>query len=257
MPKSSHPVTQGDNPRLYQTIARQLATKIEEHAADPTWRVPSERELAEELGVSRPVVREAVIALEMKGIVEVRGRAGITILRRKSIRSALETALDLSEIDAGPGPFELLEARMAIESSAAGLAAERATRYDELELEDCIAQMEQETDVLLLHEQGDRNFHMTIARMTGNSVIVSMVEALWQQRDQSPMWRKLHEHIYPASVRPLWVGDHHAILAAIRMRNREAAYNAMSRHLRNVINELLEADERGRLYTGETDRKVR
>lgn len=89
---------------------------------------------------------------------------------------------------------------MAIESSAAGLAAERATKADEIALEECIKQMEEETDVLLLHEQGDRNFHMTIARMTGNAVIVSMVEALWQQRDQSPMWRRLHDHIYRCHV---------------------------------------------------------
>jgi DNA-binding FadR family transcriptional regulator len=228
--------------RLYQVVARQLARMIEENAGNRTWRMPSERELAEELGVSRPVIREAVIALEMRGIVEVKGRAGIVVLPAR----VSQVSFDLPDSDIGPGPFELLEARLAIEASAAALAAERATSYDLMVLEECIHQMERETDVVLLQEKGDRDFHMTIAKMTGNAIIVSMIETLWAQRDESVMWKKLHEHIHAESVRPLWIGDHHAVLSALRMRSPDAAYKAMARHIRNVINELMEADERGR-----------
>ncbi|MGR9173536.1 FadR/GntR family transcriptional regulator [Hyphomicrobiales bacterium] len=228
--------------RLYQIVARRIARMIEANAANPEWRMPSERELAEELQVSRPVVREAVIALEMRGIVEVKGRAGIVVLPARNVPSNF----DKISADIGPGPFELLEARLAVESSAAAMAAERATNYDILVLEECIAQMEQETNVMLLKEKGDRDFHMTIARMTGNAIIVSIVEALWAQRDESVMWRKLHEHIHAPSVRPLWIGDHHAVLTALRLRNPDAAYKAMARHIRNVSNELMDAYERGR-----------
>jgi len=105
MVKTSRSVRPGDNQRLYQAVARQLAGTIEDHASDPAWRMPSERELAEELGVSRPVIREAVIALEMKGIVEVRGRTGTAILRRSSVRSVLENAFELQDIDVGPAPL--------------------------------------------------------------------------------------------------------------------------------------------------------
>jgi DNA-binding FadR family transcriptional regulator len=233
---------QGDQ-RLYQTVARQIARLIEQNIKDPTWRMPSERELAEMLEVSRPVVREAVIALEMRGVVEVRGRAGIVVL---STRGG-QLNFDLIGTDIGPGPFELLDARLAIEASAAALAAERVTTYDIMVLEECIAQMERETDVVLLQEKGDRDFHMTIAKMTNNAIIVSMIEALWVQRDESVMWKKLHERIHAEAVRPLWVGDHHAIVAALKTRNPDAAYKAMARHIRNVISELLEADERGRV----------
>lgn len=228
--------------RLYQIVARRIARMIEANAGNPDWRMPSERDLAEELQVSRPVVREAVIALEMRGIVEVKGRAGIVVLPARNIPSNFEKI----STDIGPGPFELLEARLAVESSAAAMAAERATSYDILVLEECISQMEQETNVMLLKEKGDRDFHMTIARMTGNAIIVSIVEALWAQRDESVMWRKLHEHIHAPSVRPLWIGDHHAVLTALRLRNPDAAYKAMARHIRNVSNELMEAYERGR-----------
>lgn len=228
--------------RLYQIVARRIAKMIEANAKDPAWRMPSERELAEELEVSRPVVREAVIALEMRGIVEVRGRTGIVVLPAR----VNQINFDRIGTDIGPGPFELLEARLAVESSAAAMAAERATSYDIAVLEECIAQMQHETDVMLLNEKGDRDFHMTIARMTGNAIIVSIIETLWEQRDESMMWKKLHEHIHAPSVRPLWIGDHHAIVAALRIRNPDAAYKAMARHIRNVSNELLEANERGR-----------
>jgi len=234
--------TRQQGERLYQTVARRIARIIETHSKNPDWRMPSERELAEELEVSRPVVREAVIALEMRGIVEVKGRTGITVL---PVRGPI-SAFDKITADAGAGPFELLDARMAVESSAAAMAAERATSYDLATLEDCMAQMEYETNAQLDHEKGDRDFHMTIARMTGNAIVLSIIERLWVQRDESLMWKKLHEHIHAPSVRPLWIGDHHAVLTALRMRNPEAAYKAMARHIQNVSKELMEADERGR-----------
>lgn len=215
---------------------------IEAHADDPDWHLPSERELAEELQVSRPSVREAVIALEMRGVVEVRGRAGIVVLPAK----ANLINFDAINTDIGAGPFELLQARQVVEAGAASLAAQHATSYDIMQLEEAIARMEQETDAVLLNEKGDRDFHMTIANLSGNAIIVSIVEALWAQRDASLMWKKLHEHIHAQHVRPLWIGDHHAIVAALKIRNPEAAHKAMSRHIANVADELLQADERGR-----------
>lgn len=235
--------------RLYQIVARRIARMIEDNAGNPNWHLPSERELAEELQVSRTVVREAVIALEMRGVVEVRGRAGIVVLPARFS----QIGFDAINTDIGPGPFELLEARLAVEAGAAYLAAQRATNYDIMELEECISQMQLETDVALLSEKGDREFHMTIANMTGNAIIVSMVEALWAQRDASRMWKKLHEQIHAENVRPLWIGDHHAVVAALRMRNPEAAHKAMARHITNVINELLQADERGRFADSAED----
>ncbi|WP_313958426.1 FadR/GntR family transcriptional regulator [Chelativorans salis] len=233
--------------RLYQIVARRIARMIEENAGRPEWHLPSERELAEELQVSRTVVREAVIALEMRGLVEVRGRAGIVVLPTRPN----QLGFDAINTDIGPGPFELLEARLAVESGAAYLAAQRATNYDIMELEECISRMQPDTGAVPSSEKGDREFHMTIANITGNAIIVSMVEALWAQRDASRMWKRLHEHIHDESVRPMWIGDHHAIVAALKMRNPEAAHKAMARHITNIINELLQADERGRFMDNE------
>ncbi|WP_281354753.1 FadR/GntR family transcriptional regulator [Chelativorans alearense] len=233
--------------RLYQIVARRIARMIEENAGKPEWHLPSERELAEELQVSRTVVREAVIALEMRGLVEVRGRAGIIVLPTRPG----QLGFDAINTDIGPGPFELLEARLAVEAGAAYLAAQRATNYDIMELEECISRMQAEAGATPSSEKGDREFHMTIANITGNAIIVSMVEALWAQRDASRMWKRLHEHIHHENVRPMWIGDHHAIVAALKMRNPEAAHKAMAHHITNIINELLQADERGRFMDDE------
>lgn len=234
--------------RLYQTVARKIAEMVAQNRHEPGWRLPSERELSEQLGVSRPVVREAVIALEVKGMVEVRRSQGIVVLPEPPhTMNFIGLGADI-----GPGPFELLEARLSIEANAAALAAERMPAKAMVELESYIDQMHRENDVLLLNENGDRSFHMLIARSSGNAVIASLVEALWQQRDNSIMWRKLHEHIHAPSIRPLWIGDHYAILSALRLRNAEAAKRAMERHIKNVMNELLEASENGQVEVVET-----
>lgn len=231
------------NKRFYQVVARRIAQMIEANVGDPTWRLPAERDLAEELQVSRPSVREAVIALEMRGIVEVRGRAGIVLLPTRPSAISFEAM----NTDVGPGPWELLQARSAVESSAASMAAQRTTSYDLMQLEECIARMEAESRSVAEVEKEDRAFHLAIANMTGNAIILSMVEALWAQSEASPMWKKLKQHIHGETIRPLWIGDHHGILAALRRRNSEAAYKAMARHLSNIAEELM---QRADLYGG-------
>ena len=111
------------NKRLYQVVARRIAQMIEANAHDLDWRLPTERDLAEALQVSRSSIREAVIALEMRGVVEVKGRAGNSVLPSRPGRISFEAL----NTDIGPGPFELLQARLAVESSAASIAAQRTT----------------------------------------------------------------------------------------------------------------------------------
>ncbi len=228
--------------RFYQVVAARIARLIEEHSQDRDWRLPSERELAEDLGVSRPSVREAVIALEMRGIVEVRGRAGIVVLPPPVNLINFDTI----NTDVGAGPFEILEARMAVEASAASLAASRATSYDFSRLEESIEAMQANPAPGDGRDPNDRAFHRTIAAMTGNAVIISMVDALWTQQESSRMWKAIHSRIYTDDATPMWIGHHYGILAALRARKPDAAYKAMWQHIASVAAELLEtsnADE--------------
>ena len=107
--------------RLYRQIADQIAGLIAAGEFPPGSRLPAERELAAKLGVSRASVREAIISLEIGGLVEVRVGTGIFV-----------TAKQRPEVDrdAGPGPFELLNARKLVEGEIAALAAVGATADD-------------------------------------------------------------------------------------------------------------------------------
>src|SRR6186997_2777327 len=103
--------------RLYEQIAQQLAKSIADGKHEVGQRLPSERELAQTFGVSRPTVREAIIALELDGLVDVRLGSGVYVKNRRP-PGGTESAKDI-------GPFELLEARRIIEGEACALAALR------------------------------------------------------------------------------------------------------------------------------------
>src|SRR6516164_4645395 len=123
--------------RLYRQIADQIRGLIRsgEYAAGA--RLPPERDLAKQLGVSRPSVREALIALEVEGMVEVRIGSGIYVLAGGSEHPRTEP-------EAAAGPFELLRARYVIESECAALAAKSAKKTQLQAIADALAEMERE-----------------------------------------------------------------------------------------------------------------
>src|SRR5690242_6588430 len=115
------PIQTIESRRLYRQIADQLSRLIDKGEFRVGARLPSERDLSEQLGVSRPSVREALIALEVEGLVEVRGGAGVFVCARKPVNASHRA--EVSQ----PGPFDLIRARWIIESEAAALAATHAT----------------------------------------------------------------------------------------------------------------------------------
>ncbi|HEY7608253.1 MAG TPA: GntR family transcriptional regulator, partial [Alphaproteobacteria bacterium] len=98
--------------RLYRQIADQVAGLIARGEFAPGSRLPTERALAQLLGVSRPSVREGLIALEVEGLVDVRVGSGIYVRRARG-------GADADILGDSPGPFELIRARRAIESEVA------------------------------------------------------------------------------------------------------------------------------------------
>src|SRR5512142_3187153 len=103
------PIQTVDTDRLYRKIARQLSELIASGEFAPGQRLPAERELAQQLGVSRPSVREALIALEIEGKVEVRVGAGVFVAPPRPV------GLPPLSTDEGEGPFELIRARRVVE----------------------------------------------------------------------------------------------------------------------------------------------
>src|SRR3990170_1975033 len=106
--------------RLYESVVNHLEQAIESGVYPAGSRLPSERELAEQLGVSRPVVREAIIVLQSHGMVQIRHGAGVFVQTKR------KSAPDIG-MDSEAGPFEVIEARRLLEGEIAALAAELIT----------------------------------------------------------------------------------------------------------------------------------
>lgn len=219
--------------RLYDRVAKEVAARIRSGEFAIGERLPSERELALAYGVSRPTVREAVFALELDGLVEVRKGVGVFAIAR-SPRGGEAGVTDI-------GPFELLEARRAFESEACALAAARARDEDLADLEALLQQIDYGGDVLAA-EDADRRFHIRIAEITGNSAVHGVVEMLWEARDRSPQYRFLTDKAHAARVVPR-DDEHQRILDALRARDPAGAREAMRSHIANVVASLLDATE--------------
>jgi DNA-binding FadR family transcriptional regulator len=222
--------------RLYEHIARKLAKAIADGQYDVGQRLPSERELAQSFEVSRPTVREAIIALEIDGLVDVRLGSGVYVLNRRP-PAGHEGVKDI-------GPFELLEARRAIEGEACALAA---LRIDDAQIEQLMSLIEEmRTDnrqnEIIMSEDADRRFHELIAASTQNSAIIAAVQMLWDARARSPQSHYMDDKGRARGLKPP-VEEHTLIVRALKRRNPEAARAAMHKHLTRVIEGMLEATE--------------
>jgi GntR family transcriptional repressor for pyruvate dehydrogenase complex len=223
-----------DTRKLYRQVADAILTLIQSGEYKPGARLPSERDLATVFKVSRPTVREAMIALEILGWVDSRHGSGIYIAEQPP---ALSGADDLDI-----GAFELTEARRLFEGEAAALAATTITEDELVELEAIVSEMVKENKRREPGELADRRFHVAIARSTRNTAITTVVENLWDMRYKSPLCRHMLERARSVGVQPR-IGEHRRILAALRKRDPKAARKAMRDHLARVIDGLLEATE--------------
>lgn len=199
-------------------------------------RLPAERELAEIYAVSRPTVREAMVALEMMGMVEVRKGSGIYVVSLR-MPGEQDDVLDV-------GAFELLEARRGIEAEVAALAALRIDKDALAALETLLIEMT-DTDIGV-SERADRDFHLVIAGATGNSAMVAVVTDLWAMRERCDLARTIHQRARGGGEL-LRVEEHCAILDALRLRDGEAARAAMRNHLDAVLDHLLAKTENDEL----------
>jgi DNA-binding FadR family transcriptional regulator len=225
---------QSDGRKLYQQVAAAVADAIQRGDFAPGQRIPSERELADEYKVSRPTIREAMIALEVTGLVRSRHGSGIFVADNPPLETTM-IGLDI-------GAFELTEARRLFEAEAAALAAVSITDEEIATLETLIGEMERENQEHVSGEHADREFHLTIARATRNSAVVDVVESLWDARSRSPLCQHMLERARSVGVVPR-IDEHQTILAALRDRNPKAARKAMRDHLARVIDGLLKATE--------------
>ncbi|WP_448245944.1 FadR/GntR family transcriptional regulator [Thalassotalea agariperforans] len=210
--------------RLYVKVAAQLSKLINDGVILPGNRLPSERELAEKLKVSRPTIRESMIALELSGIVEIRTGSGIYVTQKKPF---------LVVQDQGIGPFEILEVRSILEAEACALAAEHITDEQIAELKATIEEMQEEEKSINNSEKADWKFHSIIAEASQNSAILSVVNWLWELRSKSDISSAFAMRLREEGVHPS-IQDHKDIVTALENRNPKQAKAAMTHHIENA-----------------------
>ena len=225
------PIISIDNRRLYRQISDQISRLIDNGEYKTGERLPAERVLAEQLNVSRPTVREALIALEVEGRVEIRGGAGVFVLDYKGAHTDAQNAgtanLPL------PGPFEVLFARDLIEPDVAALAAKNATAGQLTEMSQAMGNMVCCSAADPKRLEYDRDFHYALAEASGNSALLLAVQALWVPREQV-VYIRLEDHFHNEQVWQRSILEHREILEAVKRKDAKAARAAMHRHLKNA-----------------------
>ncbi|MBA4766125.1 MAG: FadR family transcriptional regulator [Porphyrobacter sp.] len=219
--------------RLYVVIAGKLMGDLSAGKYPLGAKLPAERELAIMYEVSRPVIREAIIALEVRGLVDVKVGSGVYV--RALPDQAQEASYNVSAI-------EITEARLLIEAEAAALAATQITDAELNRLDELVERIEAENQDPRGTEKADRAFHLAIASASRNNALLQAVERLWQLRSVSPEAALLHEKARSANIKPV-VDEHAAIVAALKQRDPAAARAAMRAHLSQVLDSLLFATE--------------
>ncbi|MEJ8835210.1 FadR/GntR family transcriptional regulator [Ramlibacter sp. AN1133] len=227
------PLQTVESSRLYRQIAEQLRGLITQGEFAAGTRLPAERDLARQLGVSRPSVREALIALEVEGWVEVRTGSGIYVqppghrnstVARKAARGGAADSVEW-------GPLQLMQARELVEAEVAALAARHARKPQLAQIADALARMREEAQAGVEPRSGDEAFHTAVAEACGNEVLADTVRNYWSAR-HGPLFLRLGDHFEnPASWSAALV-EHDAVLEAIRSRDAAAARAAMQQHLK-------------------------
>jgi len=225
--------------RLYRRIADQIAGCIQRGDFVIGARLPAERDLAEQLQVSRASVREALIALEIEGYVDVRVGSGVFVCapppRQASVArhpEGVHTHANINTNTNDISPFELLEARLLLEPECAALATQKASpeQLDAIAAT-CAALPTAVTDMPL---QYDIAFHAAIAAACGNAALASAIAHLRMLSDVNPVFSRLNQHMVTDAVWVLAHQEHERIVAAMRARDSTRARHAMRDHLLSV-----------------------
>ncbi|MCD0505177.1 FadR/GntR family transcriptional regulator [Bordetella petrii] len=226
--------------RLYRMIADQIAGRIRAGDFPAGTRLPAERELADQLQVSRASIREALIALEIEGYVDVRVGTGVFVLtppRAEDRPAAVGIARQaLPSESTGIGPFDLLDTRLLLEPECAALAAQKGSPAQIAAIQAAHAGMSS-TDVPGAHDQA---FHGAIASACGNAALAAAIARLWQLSAASPVYSRLEKHFVTPQVWQAARQEHDRILAAIVDRDPVRARHAMHDHLVGILARLRE-----------------
>ena len=223
------PLQAVESQRLYRQIAEQLRSLIARGEFEDG-RLPAERDLARQLGVSRPSVREALIALEVEGWVEVRIGSGIYV---RPQNGAARVNGNGAHGPAEWGPLELMRARELVEGEIAALAARHARKAQIDAMAAAIDHMQEQADSGVIPRDGDEAFHVAIADACGNEVLRDTVIGYWHARS-GPLFARMSDYFETPASWSAALQEHREVLDAIRAHDAGQAREAMHHHLQRA-----------------------
>ena len=225
------PIQTVEPQRLYRQIAEQLRQLMSSGEFTVGSRLPAERDLAIQLGVSRPSVREALIALEVEGMIEVRTGSGIYV--QSTTRPKNEPTPTMSDAPSDWGPLEVMSARILVEAEVAALAAQNAQKKQLQTIRNGLQKMKLEAARDEVPRRGDEAFHEAIAKACGNSVLLDTVQRFWLARN-GPLFERLGDYFEHPESWQAAIAEHQAVLHAIEAHDASAARKAMQKHLKQA-----------------------
>lgn len=218
--------------KLYIQIYEQILHEIEIGTFKVGDKLPSEKLLCDQFGVSRAPVRQAISALELNGFVLSKQGEGAYV---KNTVSASKDS-DSSNVLNSVSPEEIIESRMEIEPIIAKYAAQRATIEDIEKLNNIISKMESETNDGVYNPITDDEFHQTIAKATKNDLLIKFIQDISDSMGHQKMWKFLRDRTVTRSdYRQINFEEHKQIIKAIEVHNELEAYELMKMHMNNLF----------------------
>ena len=211
--------------KLYIQIYNQLHDAIMSGRFEVGDKLPSEKELCQVFNVSRVPVREAFCALELNGLVESNQGQGVFV---KEIHSVTNDWIN--EID----PQDIIQTRMLMEPEVARCAALNISEVEKTRMREIIERFRREAEDKVYSEITDRDFHMSIARASGNHMFLVLYDMIWKAMEQR-MWSLILSRTVTAEEnRKQHYEEHMQIAEAILAGDSEAAYNRMKAHMEDL-----------------------
>ena len=225
---------------LQDQIREHLVDLIIEDEYGPGDRLPSERELAQTLGVGRGSLRQAVVALELDGLLEVRTSSGIYVAPEGAAKAYRRPAANGTDMP----PLDIIRARRTVEGETAALAAGHAGHAG---IEAAVAAHEEllrRDERYDVRHPADRHFHLVIADAAGNKALAEVVVKLWEMQ-RGRLYMRMEDHFSTAPMREEAVRDHARIVRALRERDPAGARRAMHLHLDRLYADLATSSPSG------------
>lgn len=216
------------NKKLYIQIYNQILSEIQAGSFKVGDKLPSERELCAQFGVSRAPVRQALSALEMNGIIYSRQGEGVFV-KNTTITNGTSQSME------SVSPEDIVEARMSTEPLIIKFAALRATDEDIQELKRTIEKMEKETRSGVYVPETDEQLHMGIAKASHNDLFITFMSAITNAMKQQEMWQFIRDRtVTHSDYREVNFNEHKLLIQAIEDRNEKEAVERMTDHMQNL-----------------------